>query len=48
MKSVTKTLTSASARHPGDWNWHLPRWLDWLPRLEVEGRSRPAREVAQS
>jgi RND superfamily putative drug exporter len=25
----------------GDWNWYLPRWLDWLPRLEVEGRSVP-------
>jgi RND superfamily putative drug exporter len=23
----------------GDWNWYLPRWLDWLPRLDVEGRS---------
>ena len=21
----------------GEWNWYLPRWLDWLPRLEVEG-----------
>jgi putative drug exporter of the RND superfamily len=20
----------------GRWNWYLPRWLDWLPRLEVE------------
>ncbi len=19
------------------WNWYLPRWLDWLPRLQVEG-----------
>ena len=23
----------------GDWNWYLPRWLEWLPRLEVEGPS---------
>ena len=23
----------------GDWNWYLPRWLDWLPRLQVEGAS---------
>jgi RND superfamily putative drug exporter len=23
----------------GEWNWYLPRWLGWLPRLEVEGRS---------
>jgi putative drug exporter of the RND superfamily len=21
----------------GDWNWYLPGWLTWLPRLEVEG-----------
>jgi putative drug exporter of the RND superfamily len=20
----------------GDWNWYLPRWLGWLPRLQVE------------
>ncbi len=26
----------------GDWNWYLPRWLEWLPRLEVEGPSQPA------
>ena len=32
----------------GEWNWYLPRWLDWLPRLEVEGRSRATREIAQS
>jgi hypothetical protein len=18
----------------GEWNWYLPRWLEWLPRLE--------------
>ena len=23
----------------GDWNWYLPRWLAWLPRLQVEGES---------
>jgi uncharacterized membrane protein YdfJ with MMPL/SSD domain len=28
----------------GDANWYLPRWLEWLPRLQVEGSSptRPA------
>ena len=20
----------------GDWNWYLPRWLDWIPHFEVE------------
>ena len=23
----------------GDWNWYLPRWLEWLPRLNVEGEA---------
>jgi RND superfamily putative drug exporter len=20
----------------GHWNWYLPRWLSWLPRLQIE------------
>jgi uncharacterized membrane protein YdfJ with MMPL/SSD domain len=24
----------------GDWNWYLPRWLAWLPRLQVEQAAR--------
>jgi len=31
----------------GEWNWYLPGWLGWLPRLEVEGRAPAAREVEQ-
>ncbi len=26
----------------GDWNWYLPGWLQWLPRLNVEGTRSPA------
>jgi hypothetical protein len=22
----------------GDWNWCLPRWLEWLPDISIEGR----------
>ena len=22
----------------GKWNWYLPRWLEWLPRVSAEGR----------
>jgi RND superfamily putative drug exporter len=25
----------------GDWNWYLPNWLDWLPKLEHHGGSAP-------
>ena len=31
MPSVMKLL--------GEANWYLPRWLEWLPRLQVEGTS---------
>ncbi len=24
----------------GRWNWYLPRWLEWLPRFQVEGGPR--------
>jgi putative drug exporter of the RND superfamily len=27
----------------GTWNWYLPRWLEWLPRLNVEGTNRAVR-----
>jgi uncharacterized membrane protein YdfJ with MMPL/SSD domain len=27
----------------GERNWYLPRWLEWLPRLQVEERPPPRR-----
>jgi RND superfamily putative drug exporter len=36
---VRSVLLPASMRLLGDWNWWLPRWLDWLPRVTVEGDS---------
>jgi putative drug exporter of the RND superfamily len=30
----------------GRWNWYLPRWLEWLPRLQVEGPGQPLRQKA--
>ena len=23
----------------GRWDWYLPRWLEWIPRLQVEAPS---------
>ncbi len=34
---VRVLLVPASMRLLGDWNWYLPRWLEWLPKLRVEG-----------
>jgi RND superfamily putative drug exporter len=31
---VRAVLLPATMKLLGDWNWYLPRWLDWLPKLE--------------
>jgi uncharacterized membrane protein YdfJ with MMPL/SSD domain len=31
---VRAVLLPATMRLLGEWNWYLPRWLEWLPRLE--------------
>jgi RND superfamily putative drug exporter len=28
----------------GEWNWYLPRWLQWVPQLHVEGEGRSSSE----
>jgi RND superfamily putative drug exporter len=30
---VRAVLLPASMKLLGDWNWYLPRWLEWLPRV---------------
>ena len=34
---VRAVLLPASMKLLGDWNWYLPRWLEWLPRIAHEG-----------
>ena len=34
---VRSILVPAAMRLLGDYNWYLPRWLEWLPRIEIEG-----------
>ena len=33
---VRAVLLPATMKLLGDWNWYLPNWLDWLPKLERE------------
>jgi RND superfamily putative drug exporter len=33
---VRGVLLPASMKLLGDWNWYLPSWLDWLPRIHHE------------
>jgi uncharacterized membrane protein YdfJ with MMPL/SSD domain len=33
---VRAVLLPATMKLLGDWNWYLPRWLGWLPRIRLE------------
>ena len=37
---VRGVLLPASMTLLGDWNWYLPRWLQWLPQTNLHGRPR--------
>ena len=39
---VRGVLLPASMKLLGDWNWYLPRWLEWLPRFDVSESEPPA------
>ena len=43
---VRAVLLPATMKLLGEWNWYLPRWLGWLPRLELERSARDARAAA--
>jgi uncharacterized membrane protein YdfJ with MMPL/SSD domain len=34
---IRGVLLPASMKLLGDWNWYLPRWLQWIPELDHEG-----------
>jgi uncharacterized membrane protein YdfJ with MMPL/SSD domain len=36
---IRSVLLPAAMRLLGRWNWYLPRWLEWLPRIEIEGKT---------
>src|ERR1043166_8221725 len=39
---VRAVLLPATMKLLGDWNWYLPNWLGWLPKLETHGEPAPA------
>jgi RND superfamily putative drug exporter len=46
---VRAVLLPASMKLLGDWNWYLPSWLEWLPRLDAEETvDAPAAPVAEA
>jgi uncharacterized membrane protein YdfJ with MMPL/SSD domain len=36
---VRGVLLPATMKLLGEWNWYLPRWLGWLPKVKLEGPS---------
>jgi uncharacterized membrane protein YdfJ with MMPL/SSD domain len=36
---IRGVLLPATMTLLGDWNWYLPRWLEWLPRIGIGERT---------
>ena len=39
---IRSVLLPAAMKLLGRWNWYLPRWLEWLPRIQIEARAAQA------
>jgi putative drug exporter of the RND superfamily len=42
---IRAVLLPASMKLLGDWNWYLPSWLEWLPRVAVATEPEPIHEA---
>ena len=42
---VRAVLLPATMKLLGERNWYLPRWLQWLPKLDIEGHEAADRKV---
>ena len=45
---VRAVLLPASMKLLGNWNWYLPRWLEWLPTLEHDGGDKETPVITQA
>jgi uncharacterized membrane protein YdfJ with MMPL/SSD domain len=41
---IRGVLLPATMKLLGDWNWYLPRWLEWMPRIGAEPAEPKQRE----
>jgi RND superfamily putative drug exporter len=42
---IRMVLVPASMELLGDWNWYFPSWLEWLPKINIEGTRRTSQAV---
>jgi uncharacterized membrane protein YdfJ with MMPL/SSD domain len=45
---IRGVLLPATMKLLGDWNWYLPRWLEWMPRLSAEPKPKPREDIAKA
>ena len=45
---IRAVLLPASMKLLGDWNWYLPSWLEWLPRLEPAAEGTEPRDRVEA
>ena len=45
---VRSILVPSTMRLLGDRNWYLPKWLEWLPKIDVEGHDAAHVEIPES
>ena len=41
---IRGVLLPATMKLLGDWNWYLPQWLEWLPRVTHDPHVEPEHE----
>ena len=42
---IRSVLLPAAMRLLGEWSWYLPRWLEWLPRIQIESEPHDERAL---
>ena len=42
---IRGVLLPATMKLLGDWNWYLPRWLEWMPRIGAESQAKPPEDI---
>ena len=45
---VRAVLVPAAMALLGDWNWYLPRWLEWLPKLSLESSAQQTKDRTEA
>jgi uncharacterized membrane protein YdfJ with MMPL/SSD domain len=45
---VRAVLLPATMKLLGDWNWYMPRWLEWLPNLSAEAGPSEAEQTPEA